>query len=204
MVLPGHTNSRRTVRMPKLAPVPKLVPGNLDLRPVEGSAATIRTPGSACRLGETRPDHITGGIVPVAGQRDPEQTRAALTRWLGRQMPGASDVEITDLVVPQSSGFSNETFLFDGRVDRGRAARVRTTSCCGPSHRSRRSSPRSTCSTQQYRSMKMLGEHTDVPVARVRWAEPDDVGARPTVLRHGPPVRPGAGRSSRRTPSQAW
>ena len=51
--------------------------------------------------------------MPVVGQRDPDQTRAALTEWLSRQMPDASDVRITDLVVPQSTGFSNETFLFD-------------------------------------------------------------------------------------------
>jgi hypothetical protein len=27
---------------------------------------------------------------------------------------------------------------------------------------------------QQYRTMKILGEHSDVPVANVRWAEPGE------------------------------
>jgi hypothetical protein len=61
--------------------------------------------------------------VPVGGQRDPEETKAALIGWLGHQMPGAHEIAIENLVVPQSSGFSNETFLFDaGR--RRRTART--------------------------------------------------------------------------------
>jgi hypothetical protein len=51
--------------------------------------------------------------MPVAGQRDPDQIRDVLTEWMARQMPEATEVTITNLVVPQSSGFSNETFLLD-------------------------------------------------------------------------------------------
>ena len=51
--------------------------------------------------------------MPVAGQRDPDQIRGVLTEWMARQMPDATEVTITNLVVPQSSGFSNETFLLD-------------------------------------------------------------------------------------------
>lgn len=106
--------------------------------------------------------------MPVAGQRDPEHVRRVLTEWIGAQV-GASDVSITDLVVPQASGFSNETFLFDASWGGG-----------SPQPMVLRSQPERHALfpeidllTQQYLSMKLLGEHTDVPVARVRWAESD-------------------------------
>jgi aminoglycoside phosphotransferase (APT) family kinase protein len=110
--------------------------------------------------------------MPVAGQRDPEQTRAALTEWLERQLPGATDVEITDLVVPQSSGFSNETFLFDAAwtLDGERTA---TQLVLRSQPQIYALFPEIDLLAQQYGAMKRLGEHTDVPVARVRWAEPD-------------------------------
>ena len=112
--------------------------------------------------------------MPVGGQRDPEQTRAALVDWLGRQVPGARQIEIENLVVPQSSGFSNETFLFDASWQ----------GPSGPSERQRAELvlraqpqvwavfPEIDVINQQYRTMKILGEHSDVPVANVRWAEP--------------------------------
>ena len=51
--------------------------------------------------------------MPVSGQLTPDELRAALEPWMARQMPDASDVRVTDVVIPQSSGFSNETFLVD-------------------------------------------------------------------------------------------
>ena len=57
-------------------------------------------------------------------QRDLEADRERLTTWLRGRLGDATDVRITDLVAPQSSGFSNETLLFDlehaqnGRVHR--------------------------------------------------------------------------------------
>jgi aminoglycoside phosphotransferase (APT) family kinase protein len=113
-----------------------------------------------------------GGLVPVGGQRDPEQTRASLIEWLSRQIPGSEHVEIDNLVVPQSSGFSNETFLFDA-----------SWTLDGTNQRSElvlRAQPQVWAVfpeidviNQQYRSMKILGAHSDVPVATVRWAESD-------------------------------
>ncbi len=110
--------------------------------------------------------------MPIVGQRDPEQTRAALTAWLGRQVPGAGDVTITDLVVPQSSGFSNETFLF--------TAAWTTPECRVSNDLVLRSQPQDYALfpeidllNQQYRSMKLLGENTKVPVAHMRFAEAD-------------------------------
>jgi len=110
--------------------------------------------------------------VPVAGQRDPEQIKGVLEAWITEQIPGASGLEITNLVVPQSSGFSNETFLFDAawnERDTRNAAELVLRSQPATHHLF----PEIDLVTQQYLSMKLLGEHSDVPVAHVRWAERD-------------------------------
>jgi len=51
--------------------------------------------------------------MPTMWQRDLDADRTRLTSWLQRQLPQARRLRITDLVAPQSSGFSNETLLFD-------------------------------------------------------------------------------------------
>ena len=131
--------------------------------------------------------------MPVGGQRDPDQTRAALVDWLGRQMPGAQQIEIENLVVPQASGFSNETFLFDASWTEGPSgpSERKAEGPSGPSERKARATaqraelvlraqpqvwavfPEIDVINQQYRTMKILGAHSDVPVATVRWAESD-------------------------------
>src|SRR2546421_8027219 len=50
--------------------------------------------------------------MAVRTERDPAQTRAALTEWLRTKL-GSRDVELIDLPGAQFSGFSNETLLFD-------------------------------------------------------------------------------------------
>ncbi len=111
--------------------------------------------------------------MPVAGQRDPEQIKDALEQWMARQLPEASDVRITDLVIPQSSGFSNETFLVDATwVEGGAAVAAELVLRSQPAMNLL--FPEIDLVTQQYLSMKLLGEHTDVPVPRVRWAERDE------------------------------
>ena len=110
--------------------------------------------------------------MPVAGQLDPVELQAALGPWMKQQMPDARDVRVVDVVIPQSSGFSNETFLVDAAwtdddgdhevelVVRGQAP-------------GNILFPESDLVTQQFRTMQLLGEHSDVPVARMRWAETD-------------------------------
>jgi aminoglycoside phosphotransferase (APT) family kinase protein len=109
--------------------------------------------------------------VPVGGQRDLDETRRVLTEWLGRQMPEARHMEITNLVVPQATGFSNETFLFDVSWHDGAPQRAELVVRAQPQVWA--VFPEIDVINQQYRTMKILGEHSDVPVAHVRWAEPD-------------------------------
>jgi aminoglycoside phosphotransferase (APT) family kinase protein len=46
-------------------------------------------------------------------KRDLESDRPKLVAWVQSKLPGATDVEISELTEPQSSGFSNETLLCD-------------------------------------------------------------------------------------------
>jgi aminoglycoside phosphotransferase (APT) family kinase protein len=95
--------------------------------------------------------------MPVAGQRDPDQIRDVLTEWMARQMPDATEVTITNLVVPQSSGFSNETFLLDASwVENGEKVDAELVLRSQPVMSLL--FPEIDLVTQQYLSMKLLGE----------------------------------------------
>ena len=119
------------------------------------------------------PNEEWGIEVPVAGQRDPEQVKGVLEAWIGEQIPGATGVEIDNLVVPQSSGFSNETFLFDAAWTEG-GERVDAELVLRSQPATHHLFPEIDLVTQQYLSMKLLREHSNVPVANVRWAERDE------------------------------
>ncbi len=110
--------------------------------------------------------------MPVAGQRDPAEIRSTLEVWLARQLPDATDVTVTDLVVPQSSGFSNETFLLDARWRAG-GETIEADLVLRSQPQVYALFPEIDVVSQQFTTMKLLGEHSSVPVARMRWAEPD-------------------------------
>ena len=102
--------------------------------------------------------------MPVPDQRDPEATRRILTEWLAGHLPGA---EVTHLQTPETTGFSNETLIFDtaynGQVE-ALVARV------APHHYQVFPEARF---EEQYRLMRILDERTDIPVPPIRWYEPD-------------------------------
>lgn len=87
-------------------------------------------------------------------------------------MPNASGVTIHDLVPPQSTGFSNDTLLFEASWDEagqsrreGMVARIRPTGyAVFPTYDL----------AQQYRVMEILGAKTAVPVPKVFWLEEDE------------------------------
>ena len=51
--------------------------------------------------------------MPTPWQRDLEADAPKFEAWLRRKLDDASEVRMSPLVAPQSSGFSNETLLFD-------------------------------------------------------------------------------------------
>lgn len=110
--------------------------------------------------------------MPVSGQRDPESIRSTLEQWMTTQIPGAESVTITDLTIPQASGFSNETFLLDAHwsID-GVEERAELVLRSQPAEHLL--FPEIDLLAQQYGVMTRLGRHSNVPVPRTRWAESD-------------------------------
>ncbi|EPH42436.1 phosphotransferase family protein [Streptomyces aurantiacus] len=99
--------------------------------------------------------------------RDPEELARRLTAWLGGRLPGARAVGVT---VPESNGMSSETLLFD--IDHPepplRACALRLAAdpaayTIFPVYDMAR----------QHRTMRLVAEHSEVPVPRVLWLEED-------------------------------
>jgi aminoglycoside phosphotransferase (APT) family kinase protein len=110
--------------------------------------------------------------VPIPAQRDPERTSRQLEGWLAERLPRAKGIAVSNLSPPASTGFSNDTLLFDltweeGGVEHreGLVARIRPSGYqVFPEYDIE----------QQYRVMKILGEHTAVPVPKAFWYEGDE------------------------------
>lgn len=103
-------------------------------------------------------------------ERDPGATAATLTRWLG-EVAGVERPEVADVAVPASTGWSNETVLFDAAWgERGDRRTRRLVARIAPS--GHQVFPDETF-LRQHAVMHALAERTDVPMARVHWLEPD-------------------------------
>ncbi|WP_433175689.1 phosphotransferase family protein [Actinoallomurus sp. CA-150999] len=105
--------------------------------------------------------------MPVPDQRDPEMTRTVLTRWLSERLPGTG-VAIPRLEIPQTTGFSAETLLFDAECD-GRVEHL--VAKVAPSRY--QVFPDPLPYADQYRLLRILDERTGIPVPPMRWYEPD-------------------------------
>lgn len=109
--------------------------------------------------------------MPVPEQRDLEATRGVLAGWLATQIPGATDVEVGPIGGPASTGFSNESLIFEAswNVDGARHTEGLVVR------------PEPTQHTvfleqdfeSQYRVLTALGAQTDVPVPPIKWYETD-------------------------------
>lgn len=109
--------------------------------------------------------------MPTMWQRDLEADGRKFLEWLKAKLPEAGDLRMSPLVAPQSSGFSNETLLFDlswtqDGQPRSEAAVVRIQPVgyqVFPEYDLR----------LQFETMDKLGA-TDVPVPRMLWFEGED------------------------------
>lgn len=104
---------------------------------------------------------------PRTTTRDREDLTRRLTAWLGTRLPGAKAVRVT---VPESNGLSSETLLFelDHPEPPVRACALRLAAdpaayTVFPVYDMAR----------QYRTMRLVAEHSDLPVPRVLWLEED-------------------------------
>jgi aminoglycoside phosphotransferase (APT) family kinase protein len=93
-------------------------------------------------------------------QRDPEETKRALTDWFAAR---GRDVDITNIDIPIANGWSNETLLVD-TTDGPLVVRVEPTKLTVFLESNFEA---------QYRIMKALAEHTDVPMPALHSFEDD-------------------------------
>jgi len=109
--------------------------------------------------------------------RDPGEMREHFERWLRATLPEGSDARVVELTSPESNGMSSETLLVDAvwtedgaEVARRLVARVEPPATDYPVFTTYDLD-------MQFRVMRLVEEHTDVPVPATHWHEPD-----PTVL----------------------
>ncbi len=112
--------------------------------------------------------------MPPPKRRDLELTRRQLCDWLRARLPGAVDLQISDLCGPSTTGFSSDTLMFDAQWFDGLPRRERLVLRMKPTGFT--VFPTYDIGLQ-YRVMKTLGG-TGVPVPRMRWFEdnPDVLG----------------------------
>src|SRR5574342_1426704 len=112
-----------------------------------------------------------GGLMPTAWQRDLAADSPKFEAWLRRRLPQARDLRMSPLVQPQSSGFSNETLLFEAEwSEAGRARHEALVVRIQPI--GYQVFPEYDLGLQ-FRSMSLLAK-TDVPVPPVWWLEVED------------------------------
>ena len=99
--------------------------------------------------------------MPIPEQRDFEATRKILAEWLRDKV---GDVEVSQLVIPDGTGYSNETLLFDA----GGASYVLRVKPTGYQLFLE------TDFERQFQMMKLVGETTSVPMPKMLWFEEDD------------------------------
>ncbi|MFJ8108456.1 phosphotransferase family protein [Streptomyces sp. NPDC096132] len=110
---------------------------------------------------------MTTAPRPRTTTRNPEELAGLLTAWLSTRLPGARARGVT---VPASNGLSSETLLFElehpeppVRACALRLAADPAAYTVFPVYDM----------VRQYRTMRLVAEHTDVPVPRVLWLEED-------------------------------
>ncbi|OKI02461.1 aminoglycoside phosphotransferase [Streptomyces sp. CB02923] len=110
---------------------------------------------------------MSGAPRPRITTRDPGETTRRLSGWLATRLPGSQAVAAT---VPASNGMSSETLLFD--IDHPRPP-VRSCALRLAADPAAYTVFPTYDMARQYRTMRLVAEHTDVPVPRVLWLEED-------------------------------
>ncbi|MFJ9413139.1 phosphotransferase family protein [Streptomyces sp. NPDC101227] len=110
---------------------------------------------------------MTTSPRPRTTTRDPEALTRRLTAWLGTRLPGA---RATGATVPDSNGMSSETLLFD--IDHPDAPFRSCALRLAADPAAYTIFPRYDMA-QQYRTMQLVADRTDLPVPRTLWLEED-------------------------------
>jgi aminoglycoside phosphotransferase (APT) family kinase protein len=142
---------------------------------------TTETPGTTEKPQAISPQAISTASMDVdhitTTTRDPLETAGLLEAWLARTLGPGRGPTISGVTSPESNGMSSETMLFTatwaedhGPVEHQLVARIAPPPTAYPLFTSYDLD-------MQFRVMRLVGEHTQVPVPPTLWYEPD-----PSVL----------------------
>src|SRR5690242_2334978 len=113
-------------------------------------------------------------LRPRVSTRDHRELRDGLTRWLASRLPDGAEPEVSELSVPPSTGMSSETVMFDARWRTGEDTRTeRCAARLAPTPDAVPVFPDYDLE-RQFRVMRLVREHSSVPVPATLWYEPDD------------------------------
>ncbi len=138
---------------------------------------TTETPGSDAV--SSRPDGTVAMDADriTTSTRDPGRMRGQFQAWLRATLPEGNGAEVVELTSPESNGMSSETLLVTARwnedgatVERRLVARVEPPATDYPVFTTYDLD-------MQFRVMRLVSEHTDVPIPETHWYEPE-----PSVL----------------------
>jgi len=109
--------------------------------------------------------------MALLNQLDETSTTQALTGWLAGKLPDATDIAISDLRIPQAAGMSMTTILFTAAWnEHGAPVQMHLVARVAPPEPGVFMDPDL---ENEFRVMKVLGEHTALAVPKARWYEPD-------------------------------
>ena len=109
----------------------------------------------------------------IGSTRDLERLGHDLTGWLASTLPEGADPRVAELSSPDNTGMSSETLLFDveATVD-GERSIHHYVARLEPQDQDHPVFPEYDLELQ-FRCLRLVGAHTDVPVPRAVWFEPD-------------------------------
>jgi len=115
-----------------------------------------------------------GRAMPLPSKRDHGELRARLTTWLSARLGGDAAPQVGELSIPEGTGMSSETLLFDAEWTEGRQPRAeRFVARLAPDMRDFPVFP-SYDLELQHRCLRFVGSRSTVPVPDAPWLELDD------------------------------
>jgi aminoglycoside phosphotransferase (APT) family kinase protein len=112
--------------------------------------------------------------MPLPSNRNLDELRDVLERWLAGVSQSGSEVAVSELDVPQASGFSSETFFFKARFREGSSTREqRYVARLRPETSNWPVFPEYDLDLQ-FQCLRLVREHSKVPVPVAPWIEKDD------------------------------
>jgi aminoglycoside phosphotransferase (APT) family kinase protein len=112
--------------------------------------------------------------MPLPSKRDYADLRRRLTSWLATRLPAGADPQVGELTVPEGTGMSSETLLFEATWTEGGApVGGRFVARMAPEMTDYPVFPAYDLELQ-HRCLRLVAEHTDVPVPEAPWLELDE------------------------------